>query len=517
MIIAILFEEKGGNLMNDEVLLEAKGISIEFPGIKALDNVDFTLKKGTVHALMGENGAGKSTLVKCFMGIKYFGKGKLNIQGDDCHFNHPKQAIAHGMSLIEQELTPVMEMTVAENICLGREDLKYGIFLNYSEINKKAEKYVAMLGIDIDVTAKMKSLSIAQIQLVEIAKALSFNSSIIIMDEPTSAIGEKEVALLFNVIRQLREAGKAIVYVSHRMEEIFTITDEITVLRDGKYIGTVQTKDTPREEVINMMVGEKINENFIKNNEPSKELKMQANHISQKGVLTDISLDLHKGEILGLFGLLGSGRSEFCDAFFGVSDNVTGEFKIDGKTVNIKNPQVAMKNKVAYVTEDRKNSGLEILRSVKENISLANLDELSDGIFINSKRERELSKKMTKRFSIKTPSIDQLVLNLSGGNQQKVVLGKWIARNPEILILDEPTRGIDVKAKHEIYEFMSKFTNQGKSIIFISSEIPEILMMSDNICIFNKGSIKAKLSKNEANQNDLMYYASVTEQTKEEI
>lgn len=503
--------------MNNDVLLEAKGISIEFPGIKALDTVDFTLKKGTVHALMGENGAGKSTLVKCFMGIKYFTEGKLNIQGVDCHFNHPKQAIQQGMSLIEQELTPVMEMTVAENICLGRENLKYGFILDYSEINKKAKKYVSMLGVDIDVTRKMKTLSIAEIQLVEIAKALSFNSSIIIMDEPTSAIGEKEVGLLFNVIRQLREAGKAIIYVSHRMEEIFTITDEITVLRDGKYIGTVKTKDTPREEVINMMVGEKINENYIKTNKPSKEIKMQAKHISQKDVLSDISLDLHKGEILGLFGLLGSGRSEFCDAFFGVSNNITGEFLIDGNPVKISNPKTAMKNKIAYVTEDRKNSGLEILRSVKENISLANLNELSDGLFINSKKENELSEEMIRKFSVKAHSLNQLVMNLSGGNQQKVVLGKWIARNPEILILDEPTRGIDVKAKHEIYEFMSEFTNQGKSIIFISSEIPEILMMSDNICIFNKGSIEAKLTKKEANQNNLMYYASVTEQTKEEI
>lgn len=502
--------------MDDNILLDAKGISISFPGIKALDNVNFTLKKGSVHALMGENGAGKSTLVKCFMGIKYFEKGELNIQGKLCHFNHPKQAINQGMSLIEQELTPVMEMTVAENICLGRENTRCGIFLDYSEINKKAKKYISMLGINIPVTEKMKRLSIAELQLVEIAKALSFNSSIIIMDEPTSAIGEKEVALLFDVIRALKKSGKSIIYVSHRMEEIFKITDEITVLRDGKYIGTVATKDTPREEVINMMVGEKINEKFIKFNKPSSQIKMEVLNICQKNILSNISFTLHKGEILGLFGLLGSGRSEFCDALFGVSKNITGEFIIDGNKVNIKNPKTAIKHKIAYVTEDRKNSGLEILRSVKENISLANLDELTDGIFINSKKEVEIATRMVNKFSVKTPSLNQKVLNLSGGNQQKVVLGKWISKNPEILILDEPTRGIDVKAKHEIYQFMSEFTKQGNSIIFISSEIPEILMMSDNICVFNKGKIQAKINKNEANQTDLMYQASVVVNNKEE-
>lgn len=502
--------------MSGNVLLEAKDISISFPGIKALDKVNFSLKKGTVHAIMGENGAGKSTLVKCIMGIKYFEEGKLYINGESCHFTHPKQAIFHGISFIEQELSPVMEMTVAENICLGREAVKNKIFLDYSKINQKAKKYVSMLGVDIDVTTKMKTLSIAEMQLVEIAKALSFNSSILIMDEPTSAIGEKEVSLLFNVIRQLKKSGKSIIYVSHRMEEIFTITDEITVLRDGKYIGTVITKETPRDEVIKMMVGEKINEKYIKESVPSQEIKIKAVNINQKNVLSNISLDLHKGEILGLFGLLGSGRSEFCDALFGVSKNIKGDFIIDGKKVLINKPKAAMNYKIAYVTEDRKNSGLEILRSVKENISLANLNELSDGIFINSKAEKKLAEQMVKRFTIKTPSINQIVMNLSGGNQQKVVLGKWFAKNPEILILDEPTRGIDVKAKHEIYEFMSEFTKKGKSIIFISSEIPEILMMSDNIYVFNKGTIKAKFSKNEANQNNLMYFASVTEQTKEE-
>jgi ABC-type sugar transport system ATPase subunit len=328
-------------------------------------------------------------------------------------------------------------------------------------------------------------------------------------------LGEKEVDILFSVIRKLKAQGKAIIYVSHRMEEIFTITDKITVLRDGKYIGTVATEGTPRAQVITMMIGEKLDENFVKYNKTTETVMMSAEHICQEGIIDDVSLDVRKGEIIGLFGLMGSGRSEFCDAFFGVSKIDSGKFVIEGNDVMINCPKDAMKRDIAYVTEDRKDSGLDLLQSVKYNISLADLQDLSDGFLINKKRENKATQAIVDELSIKTPSLDQLVMNLSGGNQQKVVFGKWIVRKPRILILDEPTRGIDVKAKHEIYKFMSQFADAGKSIIFISSEIPEILMMSDRIFVFNKGKIAARLKRGEANQNNLMYYASVTEKTRE--
>ncbi len=493
------------------VLLEAKNICKSFPGVRALNDVSFQLESGSVHALMGENGAGKSTLVKCFMGIHTHDQGTLNVLGREYKFYHPRQAIDAGIAMIEQELTPVDEMTVAENIFLGREDIRNGIFLDYDKMNRKASDMMNRLDLDIDVTMKMNELSLAEIQMVEIAKALSYNSEIIIMDEPTSAIGEKEVENLFRIIRLLKEEGKGIIYVSHRMEEIFTITDKITILRDGEYIDTVITPETQRSEVIEKMVGRRVDEEYKTTNIPQNDLMLQAVGFSQNKVLEDINMDLKKGEILGIFGLMGAGRSEFCDLLFGVTPKDSGKLFIEGKQVTIKKPKDAMKYGIAYVTEDRKNSGLYMKGNVKDNISLASLKEMSFMGFINEKIEKVKADKMVNLFKVKASGLDHLVVNLSGGNQQKVVLGKWVARDPKILILDEPTRGIDVGAKREIYEFMTRYVNEGYSIILISSEIPEILKMSNRIIIFKDGKIQKELSRSEADQNNVMHYASVTQ------
>ena len=492
------------------VLLKAENIGKSFPGVRALENVSFQLEAGTAHALMGENGAGKSTLVKCFMGIHMHDQGTLDVLGKVYKFQHPKQAIDAGIAMIEQELTPVDEMTVAENIFLGREDIKNGVFLDYATMNCKASEMMRQLELDIDVTKKMIELSLAEIQMVEIAKALSYDSRIIIMDEPTSAIGEKEVENLFRIINMLKEQGKGIIYVSHRMEEIFSITDKITILRDGEYIDTVVTAETDRSEVIEKMVGRRVDEEYKTNNIPQKETILKVIGFSQKSVLEDVSLDLNKGEILGIFGLMGAGRSEFCDLLFGVNSKDEGRVFIDGKPVTIRKPRDAMKLGIAYVTEDRKNSGLYMKGNVKDNIALASLKELSRFGFINEKTEKAKALKMVDLFRVKTSGLDHLVVNLSGGNQQKVVLGKWVARDPRILILDEPTRGIDVGAKREIYEFMTHYVNEGNSIILISSEIPEILKMSNRIIVFKNGKIQKELNRDEADQNNVMHYASVT-------
>lgn len=490
-------------------LLEATGVCKSFPGVQALHNVSFRLEPGTVHALMGENGAGKTTLVKCFMGIHMHYEGELTILGEKKRFLHPKQAIEAGIVMIEQELSPVNEMTVAENIFLGRESLKSGIFLDYEKMNRNAEKMMRQLELEIDVTRQVKELSIAEVQIIEIAKALSYDSQIIIMDEPTSALGEREVENLFRIINLLKEQGKGIIYVSHRMQEIFTITDKITILRDGEYIDTIITEDTDRSEVIEKMVGRKVNEEYKATHKPSKDIIFQAIGYTMKNVLTDISIDLRKGEILGIFGLMGSGRSEFCDLLFGVTKKDEGTLLIEDKEVSIKQPKDAIRHGMAYVTEDRKNSGLFLKGSVKENMTIAILRELSRFGFINEKSEKKKVKEMVDLFRVALSGMNHLVVNLSGGNQQKVVLGKWVIREPKILILDEPTRGIDVGAKNELYEFMNSYVRQGNSIILISSELPEILMMSNRVIIFKDGRIQKELSKSEANQNNVMHYASM--------
>lgn len=491
-----------------KTLVKVEGISKSFPGVLALNNVDFELKPGTVHALMGENGAGKSTLVKVMMGIYTRDSGKMWLKGNEVNFKSPRDALNAGMSFIPQELCPVPDMTIAENIWLGRENSYLNIFVDYKTLNKKTEDLLSRIDVKLDPKRLMKTLSTAEVQLIEIAKAISLDNDVLIMDEPTSAIGEKEVDKLFEIVRLLKEQGKGIVYVSHRMEEIFAITDEITVFRDGKMIGSVLTKDITRGDLISLMIGTTLDQEYYKKNVPTNEVLLESEDLTIKGKCENISLSVKKGEILGLFGLVGAGRSEFFDALFGVVKKEKGSVRIKGKEVKIKSPADAIRNGMALVTEDRKETGLVLSSSVKDNTSIASIKQDVVAGLINRSKELERVNSMIDKFKVKTPSERQFVSNLSGGNQQKVVLGRWVLTNPKILLLDEPTRGIDVGAKREIYKFMSDFAASGNAIIMISSEIPEVLGMSDRIIVLKDHKIVAEKQRDEIDQELLMHLAS---------
>jgi inositol transport system ATP-binding protein len=494
-------------MMKDEALLEVINVSKAFPGVKALDNVSLTLRKGTVHALCGENGAGKSTLMHILIGMYRKDSGELIFKGKKVDFALPKQALDAGISIIEQELTPIYDMTVAENIFLGREPVKSG-FIDYPRLNKAAADVLRDLEVRIDPTQKMKLLSLAEIQLVEIAKAISYDADVIIMDEPTSAIGEKEVVNLFKIIELMKKRGKGILYVSHRLKEVFAIADEITVLRDGRHISTELIADMDNSKLVSLMIGRKVGEDFIKETLPTGPSLLAVKNFSKKGQFNNINIDLKKGEVLGIFGLMGAGRTEFLHALYGLEKADQGEVRIENQKVKINSPRDAIKHGIALVTEDRKKMGLVLTSSVKENISLASLKELTTAMFINTKREKLHVTEMVHKFNIKIASLKHLVKNLSGGNQQKVVLGKCFLTAPKILLLDEPTRGIDVGAKREIYKIISTYTKEGYGVIMISSEIPEILSMSDRIVVFKNGCIAGEFNKAEANQENLLHIAS---------
>ncbi|MDY0096297.1 MAG: sugar ABC transporter ATP-binding protein [Candidatus Vecturithrix sp.] len=493
--------------MSEQILLEVKGVSKSFPGVRALDNVTFNLKKGSVHALCGENGAGKSTLMHVLMGVYRKDEGDIFLKGQSVDFASPRQALQHGIAIVEQELSPIPDMTIAENLFLGREPVRQKVFVKYTELNTWATRILRELNVNLDPTRKMRTLSLAETQLVEIAKALSYHSDVIIMDEPTSAIGDKEVEQLFAVITRLKNQGKGIIYVSHRLEEIFTIADEVTVLRDGKYIATKATRAIDRSQLISLMIGRKMEEEFVKGNIPTNEDLLVVKDFTKAGQFKNIHLNVKKGEVLGIFGLMGSGRSEFLHALFGVNRPDQGQIFLGKARVQINSPSEAIKHGIAYVTEDRKETGLVLTSSVKENISLTCLKRLSNFALINNKQEQRDVMQMVEMFQVKTPSLQQLVVNLSGGNQQKVVLGKWLLTHPKILLFDEPTRGIDVGAKREIYNFISDYANRGSAVIMVSSELPEIIRMSDRILVFRRGELSGELRREEATQEKIMHLA----------
>lgn len=493
--------------MNEQILLEVKGVSKSFPGVRALDNVTFNLKRGSVHALCGENGAGKSTLMHVLMGVYRKDEGEIVLKGQPVDFSSPRQALQHGISIVEQELSPIPDMTIAENLFLGREPIRQKVFVRYSELNTWATKILRELNVNLDPARKMRTLSLAETQLVEIAKALSYHSDVIIMDEPTSAIGDKEVEQLFAVITRLKNQGKGIIYVSHRLEEIFTIADEVTVLRDGKYIATKATRTIDRSQLISLMIGRKMEEEFVKDNIPTDKDLLVVKDFTKTGQFRNIHLTLKKGEVLGIFGLMGSGRSEFLHALFGVNRPDRGQVFLENTPVQISSPSDAIKHGIAYVTEDRKETGLVLTSSVKENISLTSLKRLSHLLMIDSRQEQRDVMQMIEMFRVKTPSVNQFVFNLSGGNQQKVVLGKWLLTHPKILLFDEPTRGIDVGAKREIYNFISDYTNRGSAVIMVSSELPEIIGMSDRVLVFRRGELSGELRRGEATQENIMHLA----------
>lgn len=487
-------------------------ISKSFPGVKALDKVNLNLKKGSVHALMGENGAGKSTLMKILAGIHQQDEGEILLNGKKAKFSNPKDSLTKGIAMIHQELSPVLQMTIAENLFLGREfRLKGNILLDYKKMNQEAKNLLDRVGLKLNPRTKMYKLTVAQMQMIEIAKAIDYNSEIIIMDEPTSAITNREVDTLFKMIEKLKKEGHCIIYITHKMDEVFRIADEITVFRDGKHIGTYLSSEINSDMLIKKMVDRELTEIFPKKNYTVQEVKLSVRNLTQNNKFKEVSFDVHKGEIVGLAGLMGAGRTEIVESIFGITKLNYGEIYIDGKQVIIKKPSDAIKNSIGLVTEDRKISGLVSPLSVKENIVLPSVVNFSRfKLITNVKKERNETEKYIKELKIKTPSINQVIKFLSGGNQQKVVLGKWLMTNPQILIFDEPTRGIDIGAKTEIYRLISDLAEQGRTIIFISSEMQEILGMCDRIIVFHDGKVSGELARSEATQERLLKLATGT-------
>ncbi len=494
--------------MNEEYLLEMKGITKIFPGVRALDDVDFKVRPGTVHALLGENGAGKSTLMKVLIGLYKANSGSIKFNGEDVNFQSVNDSIKAGISMIHQELSPVPYMTVTENIFLGKEMCySRSPFVKDNEMEKETDKLMKQLEINIDPTKKMKDLTTAYTQMVEIAKAISYNSKLVIMDEPTSAITDKEVEHLFKIIKWLKEKGVAIIYISHKMDEIFKIADEITVLRDGKSINTVLASKTDKNKLITMMVGREMKQLFPKEEAQIGDVVLEIkNFCGDK--FDNINISVRKGEILGLAGLMGAGRTEVMESVFGITPCDSGEVILNNKNIDIKSPEDAVKHKIGFLTEDRKLSGLFLPLSVEDNMIMANIDDYINAGLINQKKIVYDCNEMVDLLRIKTPGLEQIVKNLSGGNQQKVLIARWLLINADVLILDEPTRGIDVGAKAEIHKLMSRLAKQGKAIIMISSELPEVLGMSDRIIVMHEGKVTGELSREEATQEEIMRLAA---------
>ena len=493
-----------------DVILTMKDIDKSFPGVHALDHVNFEVRRGEVHALMGENGAGKSTLMKVLTGIYQKDSGSITYKGQEVAFHNTREAQDNGVVIVHQELNMVGDLTVAQNIFIGREPKK-GIRVDDKKMIEDSKKLFKELNIDIDPREKMSNLTVGKQQMCEIAKAISHKAEVIIFDEPSAALTEKEIADLFVIIRDLREKNLGIVYISHRMDEIKVITDRVTVMRDGGYVGTLITKDSTKEDIINMMVGRVIYEDPKEHSmvAPDAPVVLKVEHLNAGKMVQDVSFELRKGEILGFSGLMGAGRTETARALFGADPKQSGKISIMDKSgqlreVTINSPQDAVKYGIGYLSEDRRRYGVVVQKSVTENTTLATMEEFTNGIFINKAKEKEVSERYVKELATKTPSGDQLVVNLSGGNQQKVVIAKWLTRDSDILIFDEPTRGIDVGAKNEIYKLMSKLAAEGKSIIMISSEMTEILRLSDRIIVMCEGKVTGNIDISEATQEHIM-------------
>jgi len=496
--------------MSENILLDLKGISKSFPGVKALEDVSFQVRKGDIHALVGENGAGKSTLIKILSGVYSADSGKVFFNGNVVNVKSPLEAQMLGMSVVHQEIKLVETLSVAENIFLGRPRVSGKLSLvNWKKMHAEAKELLKSVNAKLNVNVIVKKLSVAQKQLVEICKALSFNSELIIMDEPSATLTEKELDLLFDILKMLKQKGVTIIYISHRMEEIFKLADRVTVLRDGRHINTLDVKDVNRKTLISMMVGRELENEYPKEIIPIGEPLLEVKNISRGKVLNDISLTLHKGEILGIAGLVGAGRTELARAIFGADKKSGGQLFIRGQEVKINNVVSAIKHKIGLVPEDRKLQGLILGMSVKHNVSLAGIGRVMKMRLINSKMERSMAKEFVKMLRIITPTEEREVKSLSGGNQQKVVLAKWLAVNSDILIFDEPTRGIDVGAKAEIYRLLCSLVAEGKGVIMISSEMPEIIGMCDRILVMHDGKITGEVARSEATQELILEYATL--------
>ncbi len=480
---------------------------MEFSGVYVLSDMQLQVGQGSIHALVGENGAGKSTLIKILGGIYKPKTGKIFIDGTESSIHNVQDAQKKGISIIHQEISLVPSLSIAENVFLGRELSKLG-FKSEGKMFSMAQEMIDALGIDLSARTIVSGLTIAQQQLVEIIKAVSFNTHILVLDEPTSSLSLKETQRLFDIIRRLQGKGVATIYISHKMDEIFEISDHITVIRDGRYIDTVPTSQTSSEEVVRKMVGRSIEQFYVRSYNELSKVALRVENLTKRGVFADVNFEVRYGEVLGFAGLVGAGRSEIMHAVFGADKYDSGEILIDGSAVHISCPQQAISLGMSMVPESRKEQGLVLINDVGFNIALANVDRLKGRMFLSCKKRHALACQYIERMHIKTRSDAQAVFELSGGNQQKVLLGKWLANQPKILILDEPTRGVDVGAKTEIYAIINELAAEGMAIILVSSELSEIINMCDNVCVVHEGRITGRLSREEFSQDKIMHYAT---------
>ncbi len=495
-----------------DLVFRAEHISKSFPGVLALENVSVDIFAGQVNAIVGENGAGKSTLMKILSGVYQEYEGRLLLEGQPISFAHPKAAQEHGIAIIHQELNLIPHLNIAENVFLGREfRTRLGI-IDDARLVKETRNLLHQLKLKVDPLTPIDELRVGQQQIVEIAKALSLNARIIIMDEPTSAISDSEVHVLFEIIRDLKRRGVAIIYITHKLDELFEIGERVTVLRDGRLVASKALVGLSHDDIVRMMVGRDVEKFFVKEQMNAETLILQVNNLSlphpqRQGdfVVKDVSFDIKQGEILGLFGLMGAGRTELLECLFGLhSLRCSGELYIENQSIKLSSPQNAIQAGIALVPEDRKSEGLVLNMSVAENTSLATIEQTESFGFLNSSLENQLAERFTKALNIKTPSVQRSVETLSGGNQQKVVLAKWLATNPKVLLLDEPTRGIDINAKNEIYQLINSLAQSGLAIVFVSSELPEILAIADRILVLSQGRLTGEFSANEATEEKLL-------------
>jgi len=492
-----------------DLILSMKGITKSFSGVAALKNAALDLKAGEVVALMGENGAGKSTLMKILTGIYSKDSGEIQYMGQEVCFKGPAESEEAGISIVHQELNMMNDLTVAQNLFIGREEMN-GFLIDDKKMNEKARELFKVLKIDINPAEKIGNLTVGKQQMVEIAKAISSKAKVIIFDEPTAALTDSEIEELFKVIRDLKKQGTGMVYISHRMDEINVISDRVIVMRDGEYVGTLITKECSKDDIIKLMVGRAIfgEPKTASNVAKDAPVVLKCENLNRGKAVKDVSFELRKGEILGFSGLMGAGRTEVARLIFGADKKDSGKIFINGKEVTINTPQDAVAQGIGYLSEDRKRYGLIVDKSVEENTVISSLNDFVKGIFIDKAKSKEVSQKYVESLKTKTPSVSQLVKKLSGGNQQKVVIAKWLVKNSDILIFDEPTRGIDVGAKSEIYALMERLAKEGKSIIMISSELPEVLRMSDRVIVMCEGRITGILDIAEANQEVIMQSAT---------
>lgn len=491
-----------------EIQMRVSGISKSFPGVKALSNIDFAVRKGTVHALCGENGAGKSTLMKIINGLYKADEGQVFIDEKPVEIKNPIQARELGISMIAQELNYASELSVEENIFMGRLPVNKFGKVNWKKVRSEAVKFLEEQKLPYAPTQKLKTLTVSDIQMLEIIKAITNNAKIVIMDEPTSSISQREAELLFDKIAELKAAGVSIIYISHKMDEVFRIADDITVLRDGTVVSTDRAEDLDLETVINRMVGRKLDNAYPKEEVPLGDVALEVEHFSMKRIFDNISFSVRKGEIVGFAGLVGAGRTETMRAMYGLDPHDSGTIKLNGKEVTIKNPMDSIKQGMIMLSEDRREYGLIPVRSVRENASIANLASYIYGGYTHKKKEGEEVEEMFKKMEVKTPSLETPISSLSGGNAQKVLLARWMLCNPDVMILDEPTRGIDVGAKFEIYKLMTDMAKEGKAVVMVSSEMAELIGMCDRIYIMCQGRITGCLNRDEFSQETIMKYAT---------